>query len=379
MAEFLKSEKILKVVSCIIYGISTQVQSRNRHGCGVRQCLMSGPLVAFLWYSFAFEMYCIKTYWRNSSLKPQIPLETLLIMIPLTLSGAITYTLMVWYFYSNDFQHSHTRLVPHFDFMPEGHQEDIGPTRNDWKYVNNILLIGFTSVGSVFYCCFGLNVFFDFSGIHNFAVHIHDWKKTLYYIDIGIIYWGYISAVVACCIFFICCRDIVRHIEFTETLIITKAKKYLTARHYHECLLRYTDDVMNTTKLWFVVHSLFFAFIVLTDAVAWIMAFSEINRNHKNMVHIIMGQTAGSFLIAFKFAFPFLAASRVTAQYDKMYRRINRHWRPDVLSEVDAFMNYAIRCEAGFTLFGIKLTAELALISLLSCFLGFCRIFKNIA
>jgi hypothetical protein len=62
-----------------------------------------------------------------------------------------------------------------------------------------------------------------------------------------------------------------------------------------------------------------------------------------------------------------------------MYRRINRQWRPDVLSEVGVFMSYSIRCEAGFTVFGIKLTAQLALISLLSCSIGFFKIYKKLA
>jgi hypothetical protein len=363
-----------------MYGVPVQGASGDQPGFKVYHILTSGSFLVCLWFAFSFEMYCTKTYWMSDHYT-KIPLETLLLHIPLTISMATSFTLIVWYFYSknNEFKHSLTRLVPHFNFMPNGQQINVGPTRNDWKYCNIFFLMGILSVVFVLYCSFQLDVFFDFTGLHKFTANIHGWRRIVYYTSIGLIYTGFIGVVVACCIFFVCCRDIVRHVEFTETLIITQAKKFLMARHYHECLLRYTDDVMNSMKKWFVIHSFFFFFIILSVAVEWVMAFSEIKHKHEDIIRILIAQAAGSFLIAFKFAFPFLAASRVTARYDAMYRRINRQWRPDVLSEVDVFMSYSIRCEAGFTLFGIKLTAQLALISLLSCFLGIFKMYKKVA
>ncbi|XP_020908239.1 uncharacterized protein LOC110246260 isoform X2 [Exaiptasia diaphana] len=362
-----------------MYGIPFSGTAVRRSRQWVANSIWSLILMSGTWCSFGFHLYCIKTFWRGK-FKPQIPIETLILLIPLTLSGAMSFTVMVWYFYNprNNFSHSKTRLVPHFEYMPEGHQKDVGPESNDWKYVNIFLFFGIVSVVLVLYVAFDLNVFFDFAGLHDFTAHIHDLWLCLYYFSVSMIYWGFISVVVACCIFYICCRDIVRHIEHTEKIILKKANNYLLARHYHDSLLTYTDSIMSATKLWFGIHSLFFMFIIISVAFEWITAFSG-KKHYENIAIIILSQSVGSFLIAFKFAFPILAASRVTARFEKMYRVINRNWKPDKMPEVNVFMNYCCRCEAGFTLFGVKMTAQLALISLLSCFVGFFKLYRKVS
>jgi len=325
-------------------------------------------------------MHCVKTYWMGKNYSPTIPTETLILVIPLNISGAISFTLIMWYFYNpkNEFTHSKTRLVPYIEYMPEGFQRDVGPSKNDWKYVNIALLLGIVGVLLFIFVDFKFNIVFDYPGLHDFINRIHDTQRVLYYFSASVVlYWGFVSVVVACCVFFICCRDIIRHIEHTEDLIINKAKDYLVARHYHECLLEYTDRVMASTKVWFAIHSLFFMGIIVSVAFEWLTAFSG-SKHYSNMSIIILSQIVGSLLIAFKFAFPILAASRVTAKFDQMYRNINREWCPDNTSEVGVFINYCIRCEAGFTLFGIKLTVQLAIISLLSCFVGLFKLYKKV-
>ncbi|XP_020908243.1 uncharacterized protein LOC110246263 [Exaiptasia diaphana] len=376
--EFVKSEEILKGLACIMFGVPV-FGARQARPARLFHTLLSGILVLFIWFSCSFQLYCVKTYWRSSDYTPQIPIETLLLIIPLNISQTVSFTLMVWYFYNpcNDFSHSKTRLVPHFEYMPEGYQIDVGPEGNDWKHANILLFFGVVGVALVLYVSFGLNVYFDFVGIHDFTANIHDWRRALYYGSCAVIYWGFFSVVVACCIFYICCKDIMQHIEHTETIIVKKARNYLMARQYHDCLLSYAENVMKSMKLWFGIHTLLFMFIIVSVSFEWVTAFSG-KKHYNDIAIVVLSQTVGSFFIAFNFAFPILAASRVTAKFESMYRNINRRWCPDELPQVEVLMDYCRRCEAGFTLFGVKLTAQLALISLLSCFVGFFKLYKKV-
>ena len=364
---------MLRGIVHIVYGIPFHWATSDT-GCKVM--LISVSFALFHWCAFGYEMHIVKTYWSADSSGPKEPVETLVLTISLVFSGAISYTLAVAYFYNpqNKFNGSSTVLVPKVLFTPNGQQEDIGPSEKDWLYTYTFFTAGTLSVIFVCYCAFGLDVFLNFYGLHKFTANITLTHKVIYYGNVTLIYWGFEGVVIICCVFYILCRDIIRHIEFVEELILSDAKTFFTARKYYECLLHYTENLISSLKLWFTVHTVFFMFIVLSLFVEWIASV----QSNDNFKVIWLSQTAGSCLIAFKYAFPFLAASRVSARYDKMFETLNTQLNHRQFPEAGEFLSYCKRCAAGFKLFGLRITANVAIISFMSCFVGFFKFYKQI-
>ena len=68
-------------------------------------------------------------------------------------------------------------------------------------------------------------------------------------------------------------------------------------------------------------RTLFFVLIVLATVVGWITSLQQTDVNFKLTWY---SQIAGSLLIAFKFSFPVLAASRVTTKFDNTPQLFNK-------------------------------------------------------
>ena len=322
-------------------------------------------------------MYTAKVHWRSKE-KPREPTDALVLMILLFFSGSCTFTLAVVYFYNprNKFLGPSTKLIPKIEFKPEGYHEDVGPSGKDWLYMAGFLLLGTLDVVMMCFGAFYFDAFFNFYGIHDFAINrLSALDRTIYYANVVTIYWGLASGVSLCCVFYMLCRDIIRHIEFTERLILRNARNFHRARDYYETLLQYTEKLSASLNLWFTVHTLFFAVIVLAAVVDWITSLSSTVVDFKR---IWFSQIAGSLLIAFKFSFPFFAASRVSTKFDKMYQAFNKELTVREFPESDVFLSYCRRCGAGFKLLGIRITMNLAAISFISCFVGFFKFYKQI-
>ena len=335
-------------------------------------------MVILHWSCFGYEMYTAKVHWRSDE-KPREPTDALVLMILVFFSGSCTYTLAVVYFYNpkNKFTGLSTKLIPKIAFKPDGHQDiAIGPSEKDWLKMTGFLFLGTVTVVMMCFGAFYFDAFFNFYGIHDFAIkRLAVAERYVYYTNVVTIYWGLAAGVALCCTFYMLCRDIIRHVEFTETLILQNANNFREARSYFETLLQYADKLIASLKLWFTVHTLFFTVIVLAVLVDWIISLKSTTVDFK---HIWFSQTAGSLLIAFKFSFPFLAASRVTTRFDKMYKVLNKKLAPPDFPESDLFLSYFKRCKPGFTLLGIRITVNVAVISFISCFVGFFKFYKQI-
>lgn len=331
------------------------------------------------WGAFGYEMYIAHTYWRkNKSKLPYEPTDTLMLMILLFLSGSVTYSLAVAYFYNpkNKFYKTSTRLVPRVEFKPDGEQEERAPNETDWIYTNIFLLIGTVDV-AVMYAADQENVFFDFCGIKDFTnasmehkSNITDSEKITYRVFVGFLFWALEGGVVVCCVFFVLTRDVIRHIDFTQSLILDNDPNVSTAKRQYLCLVEYTRKITASLQMWFVVHSTLFLLIVLFDLVD---LFSPRNLLRRCMDYPILywvAQTTGSFLIAFKFSFPLLAASRVSRRFDDMLQALNE--RPDVEhhGNWDSFLSFCERKKAGFTIFGMRITLNVAILSIIFSFVG---------
>lgn len=360
----------------MIFGIPCKwYNMENTWASRLPYMIASIALVLSYWCCFGYEMYIVKVYWRGEQ-KPREPTDALVVMVLLFLSGTITFTLAIYYFYNpkSKFVGHFTKLVPKVKFQPDGIQQDIGPSEKDWVYTYRFFLLGTTTVAMTALGDFYFNAFFNFYGIHDFVKRLSPVGQIIDFAIIGIIYWGLIGSVVFCCIFFVVCRDIIRHIEYTEELVLQEATDFRSGRKYYECLLKYTEKLLSSLKLWFTVHTLIFAFIVFAAVTELVSSLQSSNVDFKL---ILFSQIAGSLLIAFKFSFPFAAASRVTTRFDKMIQVFNEQLHSQDFPESDSFLSYCKRCEGGFKVLGIRITMSIAFATFISSFLGFLKFHKE--
>lgn len=323
-------------------------------------------------------IYCVKTYWLSGD-NPHIPTITMVIELSLFVSGCVSFILACRFFYANsqDFQRSNCEIIPYVKFeLDERLDVDCGPNAFDWLLCNVCLFVGIIDIMFIIIVDMKFNAYFDFYGIHDFSLNISKVEKAIYHIYIGIFYWGLFCAVVSCCIFFILTRDIARHVDVTETYIIEKARSYSEAKASHEHLLNYSNMMINKFEKWFTVHNVFFFFIMMCTVFKWFLITSNESRLDKHHV-LWASQLLASFLIAFKFSFPFLSASRTTARFKKMYYNINKKKVFQDIYEMPRFLEYAERCHFGFVVFGVKITTNVAFLTIVTTFIGILKCLSN--
>ena len=64
-------------------------------------------------------------------------------------------------------------------------------------------------------------------------------------------------------------------------------------------------------------------------------------------------------------------------RFEEMYYRINRKKVFQDVYDLSKFLNYAERCNYGFVVFGFKITTNVALITLLTSFIGILKFFNS--
>ncbi|KAK3728475.1 hypothetical protein QZH41_002340 [Actinostola sp. cb2023] len=302
----------------------------------------------------------------------------MVIELSLFISGCVSFVLACRFFYANsqDIQRSNCEIIPYVQFeLEEILDIECGPKPVDWLICNLCLLVGILDIVFIIIVDVKWNAYFDFYGIHNFSLHISESEKIVYYIYIAVFVWVLMGAVVSCCIFFILTRDIARHVDATEAYIIEKARSFSEAKVYHEHLLNYSEDLIKKFDKWFTTHNVFFFFIMMCLIFKWFLITDDDSKLTKH--HILWAsQISASFLIAFKFSFPFLSASRATARFQKMYFNINKRKVFQNIYEMPRFLEYAERCNFGFVVFGVKITTNMAFFTIATTFIG---IFKSLA
>ena len=362
------TSKPLQALVCVFYGLFKRNLLRQKGK--LRHCYLSVIFVTLQWLSVCMYAYCIKTYWTTNK-RPRIPAETIVVMVALNTSAAVSSTFAVMYFYStrNNFRDGTGKgfsLIPNVSFRPKDDKEVlIALSDADWLLVNTLFILGIIGIAGVFTCAFAFNTFFDFTGIHDFTSHITGGTLGLYYCALVAVYWGFCATVCACCLFHVVSRDLINHIDYTEKLIITSAKDRIDFFSMHESLLRYTKSVMSSLKYWFAMHNIFFIFLVLAMIFEWINAIKRSEQHWNVDVRIWVAQFAGSSLIAYKFAFPFISASRVTARFGSFYYNVARQCKVFDLPDLVLLSEYS-----GFKLFGFRITTSVALIAMVSSFIG---------
>ena len=192
-------------------------------------------------------------------------------------STTFTYTVVVYYFYTNAnvFNFSHGNgwsVIPNIQFYISNVSGDnirVGPHKKDWLLTNIFLLLGICCVISVVVSDFELDMFFGFHGIHDFLQHISRPRRIQYYIAVSTEFFGYGASVCSCCIFHVMTRDLIRHIEYTEDAILIRARTRDDFYLCHESLQQYMEKMTASCRLWFAIHSFFFLFLVFAVLYEW--------------------------------------------------------------------------------------------------------------
>ena len=390
------TDKIIKFFVCVFYGIIPSLFTDQK----TKWCSFSLPLVVVIlhWYSVFGYVYCAEVFWirskgsSNAGIQnitknvtdpskiaelPQIPVETLLLLLGLAVSGAITVTMAVIYFYAtkNDFngkKKGNFKLLPKIALNTAADAEEIEEIydlpEKEWLIANILLMVGMLNVVFVLASDFGTDTLFNFHGIRAFLATTTPSNQAIYILAVAVLFWGFGGTVCACCIFHIMSRNIIVFIKHTQKSIIDTAMCRDDFFRMHERLLVYTEKMINKFKYWFAIHNSMFVLLVAAMIFEWITFM----RNSKYAHKYILSQVAGTMLICYKFAFPLFSASRVTVRFKKMYMEIFRRNQikdtPELLSLQGHF---------GFTLFGLQITPSMAILVFFSSFLGILKFLSS--
>ncbi len=391
---WLRSDCIIKLFVCVFYGMIPKFFAE--HNRKAYAMFISVTVVLFQWYVVAGYIYCYKKDWGPKGDSP-IPIETLLLLLGLAISGAITVTLAMHYFYTNKNNFSDGKgsfyLVPKIELcdragderdaesdgisdLSMGHQIVLGRPvvvmgrqivlgHSEWLMTNGLFAFGVAIVCLTIATDFKTQWFFDFKGIRDFL----DSKKTtpanrvIYYIAVFMLYWGCIGTVCACAIFHIMSRQIITLINNTEKLLLDSAMTRQQFFECHERLITFTEKMIKKFGVWFAVHGVMFIFL-LAAMIYELMKFF----NQKRPGDWYWSQISGSSLICYKFAFPLLSASRVTVRFEEFYVKLARSNKFQDIPELLLFPTHI-----GFQIFGVRITPNVAIVVFISTFVGFLK------
>lgn len=382
LKDFVTSKRILTGLIHIFYAIPPN-WPRGSNWLRVPNFAMIPSIIVavLIWMTFGMEMHITQVLWtQGHDNHHDPPLGSIMLLILLVLSSTVSFTVMIMYLFNprNRFHHSSTKLVPGFQFAPLGTQEDVQLKKIDWLGVNVFLAFAVTGLGIALYNATQSNIFFSFTDMHAFVSQISEAQGVLYYIALAVLNWAHLSSILACGAFYIACRSITRHIDFTEKLLMNHATDFASAKTIHECLLKYTEQMSKSLTLWFTIHTGLFGLIILLTFLD-VMTIIQSSQKVQNIGEVWMSEVTASWLVAIQFAFPFLCASLVTRSFEQMYDKMNRGVTNLASSqELDAFLNYCTRCKSGFNVLGIRITINLAMMSTASVFIGLLRFYKEL-
>lgn len=382
--DFVTSKRILTTLIHIFYAIPPNwPRGSNWQRVPNFAMVPSITVAVLIWMAFGMEMHITHILWtqgHDNHHNPTFGSLLLVHVILLVLSSTVSFTVVIIYLFNphNRFHHSFSKLIPGFQFAPLGTQEDVQPNKTDWLRVNVFLIFAITGLGVSLYNVSQSNIFFSFTDFHKFTTQLSEAQTVLYYSALVILNWAHLSSILACGAFYIACRSITRHIDFTEKLLMKHATDFGSAKKIHECLLKFSEQMSKSLTPWFAIHSALFGLIILLTLLD-VMSVIQSLQKVQNIDKVWMSEVTSSWLISIQFAFPFLSASLVTRRFEQMYDAINRGDTNLASSqELDAFLNYCTRCKSGFNVLGIRITTNLAVVSIASIFIGLFRFYKEL-
>ena len=361
---------ILKFFTCACFGILPW--NFKRHTKKQNYAYITVFLSIMHWSCFLSYVYFVSTYWSKSEYNCEMPSTVKVIQIGLVASGAFNLVIFAWFLYSgkNDFSDDNCQnfnLIPQIQYnltMNEG-SDHPGLSKSDWLITNVFLVVGFCCSSFVIFVDFSYNIFYSFSGIHSFLSLLSPWQKLHYHISVSTEFFGFFSTACAICVFHLITVDLIQHIDHTENYILHTAKDRDDFQRAHNQLLQYGRNLLQSIRWWFNIHTMFFFFLVTAMTFEWLQFLERKGNERADRYKLMLSQISGSLFIAYKFAFPFLSAGRVTARYSAFYYAIARWSRIPYLPKI-ALMSE----RSGIKVIGIRITTNIAIIAFLCSFLG---------
>ena len=396
---------LLNFFISFLYGVIPRVQQSGQ--LKERYFIPAAVIVLWSWYTIGEYCYVVKTFWKNETyqnltestkcplcqstcfkkLPPEmlvIRTETVILLMGLVVSGALTLTIGVLYFRRNTRRMDHGgpkrfHLLPrvHDDLLEEDDIDDLSD--KDWLQTNCLLLVGIFIVIFSILTDQLLNTYFDFVGIHIFVGQefVPLYQKAMYIVALSMLFWGYGATICACCLFHAMALRIRSRIHRTELTVLRSVSSRDGFFAHTNNLIRYKTEMTSMFKLWFASHNIVFVLLLAGIIYEWIEVLQVTeNTAPKECFPVLMAsQLAGTLAIAYKFAFPIVSASLVTNSFVHYFRNIafSNKIKDMEVTEILALIEYC-----GFEIFYIRVTPKLAIILLASCFIGVLKVVTQV-
>ena len=383
----------ISFLCCIIPGIQESGRLKDRY------FIPAAVIVLCQWYTVGEYGYVIKTFWKNATyqnlsdttncpscnstcfakLPPEmlvIRTETVILLMGLIVSGALTLTLGVLYFRRNTRRMEYDgrrklHLLPRVndDLLDKDELDDLSD--KDWLQTNCLLVVGIIITILTILTDQLCNTYFDFVGIHNFLNQefFHPYQKAMYSVALSMTFWGYGATICACCLFHAMALRIRSRIRRTELTVLRSVSSREGFFAHTNNLIRYKTEMTSMFKPWFATHNAVFIPLLAGIIYEWVKVLqaTENRLPRECFSRLMAAQISGTLLIVYKFAFPIMSASLVTNSFTKYFRNIafSNKIKDARVTEILALSEYT-----GFEIFFIRVTPKLSILLLVSCFIG---------
>lgn len=247
-------------------------------------------------------------------------------------------------------------------------------SKNQYRAINVALISGFLLVSWVLFGDVYYQVIFDLVNIKEAFLqnchHVAACTGVFYTLAVSV-YWGLYSSVAVCCMFFSLCLVMTNDLSKGYTRIARCKGDVRNALIIHREVREQIADRVNSIRIWFLIHMLFYVVVLLANIFEWWEAASDLH-----FAYEYMAQISGTLVVVYKFFFPFLSASYVTWHESTLVQDLNDrldfspgdtfHSR----QELEVFLIQSRRRGYGFRLFKIQITITIAVFSLLGSGFG---------
>ena len=286
-----------------------------------------------------------------------------MLLSSLWISGFVSYVLALYY----------------FRYQSQEWMRDLRGRQN--RAINVALFTGFFLVSWILFGDAYYQVIFDLVNIK--ATILEDCRHPLacnavFYTLASSIYWGMYSSVAVCSVFFSLCLVMANDIDKGYRRISTCTGTITDTLVIHQELRQQIAERVNTIRIWFLIHMLFYVVVLLANIFEWLEAARQLH-----FVYEYMAQICGTLVVLYKFFFPFLSASYVTWHESTLVQELND--RLDFLPgetfhsrlDLELFLQQSRRRGYGFRLFKIQITLTIAIFSLLGSVFGLIHNFRS--
>ena len=242
---------------------------------------------------------------------------------------------------------------------------------------NFFLVVGFAIVIALIVIDLCWDRFFNGRHIRHFLIDCDNSVVAMYIVSTVSFYWGMFAIVTMCCLFYCMTRTMVLAILEAEQVTILPEVSLQKAIDIQENLLAYIHHLTRSMSVWFAVHSISFLVLILASVYWW--QYLGTKEHDPHPVRLFLAVCVACMAIAFKFAFPLWAASRVTKEWKRQIVVLNssRGWSPWRHHDQDVLLNYITRSGSGFVVGGL-LVSENFFLLLLVFISSFLALFRNI-